>query len=566
MATEIMTSQAPPRLQGPSDKEKKYDRQLRLWAANGQQALEDAHILLLNSGSGTVGIETLKNLVLPGIGKFTIADKNVVAEEDLGVNFFLDEDGLGKSRAEVCVKLLQELNPDVKGDWFPKSETDTYESLLDQKFTLILYSLPIEPATHTLIKKYGREHRVPLISLHSAGFYSYFRINLPGNFPIVDTHPDSTATTDLRLLTPWAELSDFAADLTKNIKDLEPHEHGHIPYLVLLLHYLKEWKDSHGEYPSTYKDKRAFRDLVAAGARTDTPEGGEENFDEAVAAVLKTVSASSLPSQVKEVFDYTPTDAESTTDFWIIADAIKKFYVKHNELPLPGSVPDMKAQSSIYVKLQTIYKSKAKKDAAEVLETVRAHKRGKDIDVAEVDIFCKNAAFIKLIHGADTSPRSIKSIADEQFEADENSPLTMMPLSLFPIYVSLAATSHVARASSSDILATIEKEIPGASSNERVIQVAEEVARAQGGELHNVSALTGGMASQEVIKIITKQYIPIDNTCVFDGIKSSTQIFRIWNMHDYLEQASWYTIYDNESKEGKQRRRLGPNPGSAAVA
>ena len=50
----------------PSDKEKKYDRQLRLWAASGQQALEDAHILLLNSGSGTVGVETLKNLVLPG--------------------------------------------------------------------------------------------------------------------------------------------------------------------------------------------------------------------------------------------------------------------------------------------------------------------------------------------------------------------------------------------------------------------------------------------------------------------------------------------------------------------
>jgi len=60
--------------------------------------------------------------LLVGIGKFTIADKNLVSEEDLGVNFFLDEESLGKSRAEVCVKLLQELNPDVKGEWFPKSE------------------------------------------------------------------------------------------------------------------------------------------------------------------------------------------------------------------------------------------------------------------------------------------------------------------------------------------------------------------------------------------------------------------------------------------------------------
>jgi len=71
----------------------------------------------------------------------------------------------------------------------------------------------------------------------------------------------------------------------------------------------------------------------------------------------------------------------------------------------------MKAQSNVYVKLQTIYKTKAKRDAAEVLETVKAHEGGKDIDATEVDTFCKNAAFIKLIHGADKPPRSIKSIA-----------------------------------------------------------------------------------------------------------------------------------------------------------
>lgn len=64
--TEIVMSQTPPILHGPSEKERKYDRQLRLWAASGQAALESANILLVNSGAGTVGVETLKNLVLPG--------------------------------------------------------------------------------------------------------------------------------------------------------------------------------------------------------------------------------------------------------------------------------------------------------------------------------------------------------------------------------------------------------------------------------------------------------------------------------------------------------------------
>lgn len=65
--TETVTTQTPPVLgHVPSEKEKKYDRQLRLWAASGQAALESANILLFNTGSGTVGVEALKNLVLPG--------------------------------------------------------------------------------------------------------------------------------------------------------------------------------------------------------------------------------------------------------------------------------------------------------------------------------------------------------------------------------------------------------------------------------------------------------------------------------------------------------------------
>jgi molybdopterin/thiamine biosynthesis adenylyltransferase len=80
-------------------------------------ALEESHILLINSGSGVVGIETLKNLVLPGIGNFTIQDSAVVSEADLGVNFFLEEEHLGGLRAEHTCNSLKELNPDVQGNF-----------------------------------------------------------------------------------------------------------------------------------------------------------------------------------------------------------------------------------------------------------------------------------------------------------------------------------------------------------------------------------------------------------------------------------------------------------------
>lgn len=134
-----MTDAFPSALVGPSSKERKYDRQLRLWAASGQQALEQSRVLLVNSDGpidgadtevgGVAGVETLKNLVLPGVGGFTIVDPAIVTESDLGVNFFLEESSLGKSRAKETCRLLEELNPDVDGSFrievlaFQDSET-----------------------------------------------------------------------------------------------------------------------------------------------------------------------------------------------------------------------------------------------------------------------------------------------------------------------------------------------------------------------------------------------------------------------------------------------------------
>lgn len=102
-----------------------------------------------------------------------------------------------------------------------------------------------------------------------------------------------------------------------------------------------------------------------------------------------------------------------------------------------------------------------------------------------------------------------------------------MPLSLLPIYLALASTSHVTTASPQGIMERISQQAPRAESSERFLKTAQEVSRAGGGELHNISAVTGGMVAQEMIKVITKQYVPIDNTCIFDGIESRCQVLRL---------------------------------------
>lgn len=67
-------------------------------------------------GASATSTSILKNLVLPGVGHFTILDSAKVTPEDAGNNFFLEgQSSIGKSRAQEAVRLLRELNDSVEG-------------------------------------------------------------------------------------------------------------------------------------------------------------------------------------------------------------------------------------------------------------------------------------------------------------------------------------------------------------------------------------------------------------------------------------------------------------------
>ncbi|RMZ89705.1 hypothetical protein DV736_g3064, partial [Chaetothyriales sp. CBS 134916] len=521
----------PPPVQAPTSREKKYDRQLRLWAASGQRALEESHVLLVigestqGSNSSVAGIETLKNLILPSIGSFTIADAAIVQEADLGINFFLEPASLGKSRGEEAKRLLSELNPDVTGhsisrplaDWLP-----VQDSL--KPYNLIILCAPVETQHLQRLCSHSSQSAIPLIYLQSIGFYSSFSIQLPAEFPIVDTHPDPETTTDLRLLAPWPEL-EAAAEALGDITKLSDHDHGHIPYLLILLYCLKQWHKEHGSYPLDFKDKTAFRDTVRAAARTNNPEGGEENFDEASAAVLKTVAPPPIGQACKEMFamDSCTSLSANSANLWIIAHAIKTFYDHHSALPLPGSLPDMKATSSGYIQLQNIYKSKARKDVAEVTATVRALEKAQakstQIADSEIELFCKNASHVRVLTNPDNLPvPALRLNRPETTLANIQSSLELDWENMLPVFIGLNPASLP-----KSLVSRIEDE----EKQEAITNSTAEVERMEGGELHNISSVTGGIVAQEAIKLLTRQYVPVDGTAVYDGIRAKLAVFRL---------------------------------------
>jgi amyloid beta precursor protein binding protein 1 len=44
-------------------------------------------------------------------------------------------------------------------------------------------------------------------------------------------------------------------------------------------------------------------------------------------------------------------------------------------------------------------------------------------------------------------------------------------------------------------------------------------------EVHNVAALVGGTAAQEAVKVITHQWVPVNNTFIYNGVAGTAQSY-----------------------------------------
>ncbi|CAG9477241.1 ubiquitin activating enzyme (E1) subunit Aos1, putative [Plasmodium vivax] len=85
------------------EKEKIYDRQLRLWGVKAQNRMMKSNVLIL--GLSGINIEICKNLILNGIN-ITIIDDNIVDEEMVENIFFLNESDI---QNYACVAIFKEL-------------------------------------------------------------------------------------------------------------------------------------------------------------------------------------------------------------------------------------------------------------------------------------------------------------------------------------------------------------------------------------------------------------------------------------------------------------------------
>jgi amyloid beta precursor protein binding protein 1 len=412
---------------------------------------------------------------------------------------------------------------------------------------ILVVASDLEPSLLEEVAASCHNQKVPLVVVHSYGLVGIVRLQTPP-LPLMNPKPRD-GPPDLRLVQPFPALVKLAESIPWDT--LESHQHGHVPYPLVLLKVAKEYKALHdGTLPSTIQEKQGFQQAVQHAARNFETE---LNFQEAKKNAYTAYAARELDTE--HLATLRDATADSSPVLHLLLQGLDKFLAAHaNQPPIQGTIPDMTSSTDLYVQLQNVYREQAEQDLAEMRALVPATKVSDD----QVLNFCQNVFHLDVLQPRTLQEEYNHAIPDEvaedlamaTMEGDERPEHT--PLLWYLAFRACQLFFQKQGRYPGVLLGddndnNYEQDIPILQSciqavvetyklqENDVVQAtllnksqdyATEMTRYGNAEIHAIASLIGGVASQEAVKIITGQYVPFDNCYVFNGIASTGGVYR----------------------------------------
>ena len=228
---------------------------------------------------------------------------------------------------------------------------------------------------------------------------------------VVETHPEQVF--DLRLDLPFKELYEYIDNFS--FQELDSQAHGNVPFGIILLKIVQEWKKEFGKLPMTRDDKTEFKARISKLKSMFTSDS--ENFEEASSFAYRAWTPTTISCQIVKLMNDSKAKNlnRNSSPFWILLKALSDFVQEFGVLPLSGVIPDMKADTESFICLQKIYHTKAKQDVEWIKN--RAYQicdnLGISLDKVPTDLiqrFCKNSSSLNVIRTSCLSQEYTPSI------------------------------------------------------------------------------------------------------------------------------------------------------------
>lgn len=160
----------------------RYAKQLILpeIGPDGQRRIGQGRVLCV--GAGGLGCASLPYLAGAGVGRITIIDPDCVDRSNLQRQVLFGESDLGQPKADVAVRRLGELNPDIELVARPERlDTDNVEALFGQHDVVIDGSDNF--ATKYLVGDASTKLAMPLVYGSATGMEALVTLFVPGQGP-----------------------------------------------------------------------------------------------------------------------------------------------------------------------------------------------------------------------------------------------------------------------------------------------------------------------------------------------------------------------------------------------
>ncbi len=141
----------------------RYSCQIALsdWGRKAQERLKASRVLI--AGAGGLGTSVALHLVAAGVGNLRLVDDSRVSLADLNTTTLYRERDLGKMKAAVAERRLQEFNPFATVEGRGKSLSEQNISRLASGCALLIDTMQELPAGPVL-NRVAVKHRLPLLS------------------------------------------------------------------------------------------------------------------------------------------------------------------------------------------------------------------------------------------------------------------------------------------------------------------------------------------------------------------------------------------------------------------
>ena len=549
----------------------KYDRQTRLWG-EGQILICASKLLCLNSDS--LSSEILKNLILSGVGEVTLVDNVKISKEDTKTNFFVDADDIDKSRAEIVLKNLLELNPDVKGNFIDKSSSEFLNDVNNDlgKYDIVI-AANLKKEDDDKLYEIAKKKGIRFVIVKNNGLFGYLRIfeNYHGNMCL---RLMDNPVADYRLSCPWKELADYAESF--DLDKMEIIDHKNVPYFIILLKALAKYRNLKNNLkanPKTKEERAEFKKIVEGfklDIKIEDDKGENENIEEALGKLYYcNESYNNLTTdKLKYIFDIIEKEPQQEILnkcniymklFFLYFYSLKKFFNKYQSYPLCGSIPDMISNTTNFISLKKIYNTKAEKEHKEMRELITQEiKENKYLTEEEkkcldslvnnlsldkidiVDILNKNWPQTSLfVYPDNTQEKEGKNL--DVYQIDED-----FQKINFVWYLLFRASDEFEKKHKrypGDKVDDFKKDIPelfnlvksefeGLSNKPEIGEQLNEnnvfeFCRMGRGNIPPIISIIGSMTSQEIIKLITYEFETVNNTVIYDGINVTLSNIKI---------------------------------------